>query len=129
VIVNVKDRNLISAWKKSWKTVIPDYKIDDTKNVKTTVTKREFISECPEMLIFQVNRVEYTERFEMVKVNDSFDFEKELFIDQFLEKNSDQILANERENEQIENELEILYANLDKLDNFYGEQRSLLGRI
>lgn len=129
MILNVKDRNVLSAWNKSWKTEIPDYKIDDNKEERCAVTKREFISEFPEMLIFQVNRVEYTEKFEMVKNNDSFDFETVLYIDQFLEKNSNLILANEAENQKIEDELEGLYANLDKLDNFYGEKRSLLGRV
>lgn len=127
VIVNVKDRNLYSAWDRAWRTSIPDYKISEETGERCAVSKREFISRSPEMLIFQINRVEYTEKFEMIKVNDRFDFEKELFVDQFLEKNSQQIIQNERKNQEIEEQLELLQLSLDKLDNFYGEKRSLLG--
>ena len=129
LIVNVKDKDLLSAWKEAWKTTIPDYKIDDLKEERCTVIKREFISESPEMLIFQINRVEYTERFEAVKVNSSFDFKTELYIDQFMEENSEQIMKNESEYQQIMDELDVVNLSLEKLENFYGEKQSLLGML
>ena len=128
VILNVKDKELISAWKKAWKTIIPDYKIDDLKEDRCTVIKREFISNFPEMLIFQINRVEYTERFEAVKVNIPFDFKTELFIDQFMEENSEQIIKNESQNSDLSDEIEDLEMRLQKLENFYGDNQSLTGR-
>ena len=128
IIVNVQDKELISAWKKSWKTIIPDYKIDDLKDDRCTVIKREFISNFPEMLIFQINRVEYTERFETVKVNTQFDFNTELFIDQFMEDNSEQIMQKENENNKISEQIDEVEMRLQKLQNFYGNRQSLTGR-
>ena len=128
IIVNVQDKELISAWKKSWKTIIPDYKIDDLKDDRCTVIKREFISNFPEMLIFQINRVEYTERFETVKVNTQFDFNTELFIDQFMEDSSEQIMQKENENNKISEQIDEVEMRLQKLENFYGNRQSLTGR-
>jgi hypothetical protein len=128
VILNVKDRDVMNAWTNSWKTNIKDFKISDTSEDRYSVTKREFISKAPEMLIFQINRVEYTEKFEMIKVNSLFDFEEELFIDQFLEQNSETVLQNELEYLRIEDELSKLHLQLETIDNYYGENRSLLGK-
>ena len=128
VILNVKDRNVENAWKSAWKTEISDFKISDDSEEQCTVVKREFVSDIPEMLIFQINRVEYTDRLEMVKINTRFDFEKELYIDQFLETNSKDVLKNETDYLKVENQLNILRAQLEMIDNYYGEQRSLLGK-
>lgn len=129
----MKDKDITSAWSRAWLDEIQDFKAEikregEIVEEKMNVFKREYIDKAPEMLIFQINRVKYTEKFETEKINDNFIFDTELYIDQFLQDNSDLMVQDERKLIEIREQIQELEFHQQKFDNFYGEKQSILGK-
>lgn len=91
--------------------------------------KKEFITKMPEMLFFHVNRVEYTERFETKKMNDPFDFPKDLYIDRFMIDKAESSLREEQKIIEVEQEKTIIVEKLDRYKNYFGDRTSLIGNF
>ena len=128
IILNVIDQELNIAWEKAWEDEIENYKIKEESIEKcVNVVKKELMKTTPELLIFQMNRVKYTEKFEAVKINDNFLFETEIFIDKFLEKNSEIYMKSQNELKKIDSEIFNLTEQKKRFDNFSGEKQSVIG--
>lgn len=125
VPLNVAHEELVSAWKHEWNSEIQDYKLENEK--KCCVLKRELITVLPPLLFFQVNRVSLSADLRVVKLNDRFEFAREIFVDQFLEEHMRELLKNESEIADINAEINLLKERIDRFDNYFGEQHSIIG--
>lgn len=87
VQVRIEEGNLYSAWEKSRRSEIADWEDQKEGQRKTLET---WVCRPPNMLMFQINRVDYNiEKQKLVKDNSRFDFDQEIYLDLFLNSNKE----------------------------------------
>ena len=125
--LQLKDGEILKAWEKSWNTRIENYKINSQKS--SSVYKKELCNDLPNLLLFQVNRIEFKEGYQMIKNNTHFFFEKEIYIDQFLEKNKKEIIQNKEKASLLDDQVDEQLGQIAKLDNYFGFNKSISGNL
>ena len=125
--LQLKDGEILKAWEKSWNTRIENYKINSQKS--SSVYKKELCNDLPNLLLFQVNRIEFKEGYQMIKNNTHFFFEKEIYIDQFLEKNKEEIIQNKEKASLLDDQVDEQLGQIAKLDNYFGFNKSISGNL
>lgn len=124
IIIDVAAKNLYTAIEQYC-----NFTIDDYRTPNGEVTKGEgklWISKPPELLFVQLNRVVFDKATgRPVKINDPFNFEKEIYLDRFMIEYKDEALKINQhiadlkaELEQKENLLQKIMSNAEsnKLD-------------
>ena len=76
-----------------------------------------------------MNRVEYTERYEAKKVNDPFDFPKDLYIDRFMVERAESALKEEQKMVELQKQKILILDQLDRFKNYFGDRDSISGNI
>ena len=107
IILDISAKDLYSSWEAFSHSVIDDFKLSNVwskyigcfiiffKGGVTKVNKSYWIINSPETLCFQLQRVGFNKsKGEIEKLNDSFKFDKEIFIDRFLIDNEKTYYAN-----------------------------------
>ncbi|CAD8082901.1 unnamed protein product [Paramecium primaurelia] len=89
--IDLKDGNLYDAFDNFIINSIEDFKNDLSETV--CATKYNWIQGAPQTLSFQIQRVTYSkEKNDLIKQNDEFQFEEEIYLDRFLHENSKRYL-------------------------------------
>jgi len=105
--LNVAHKGLYSAWEDNIWLRLEDFR--NGKGELVTAERQVWITKCPGVLIFQVNRSSYDpEARALRKVHDEFVFEKEVYADMFLLKNKEDSL-------QIQKRVSQFRKQVDKL--------------
>ena len=65
----------------------------------------------------------------MIKNNTHFFFEKEIYIDQFLEKNKKEIIQNKEKASLLDDQVDEQLGQIAKLDNYFGFNKSISGNL
>ena len=71
--------------------------------------------------------MEYTERYEAKKVNDPFDFPKDLFIDRFMVERAESALKEEQKMIELDKQKSLILEQLDRFKNYFGDRDSISG--
>jgi hypothetical protein len=88
LILQVDQRDLISAWDASFHDQIDNY--TTPLGFSTSASQEVWIEAAPSILVFQVQRVIFdTTSAQSVKVNSKFEFFEEIYADRFLYANKD----------------------------------------
>ena len=103
---------LYEAWESSRKSEVEGFKgesVGQTKHLET------WICRPPNMLMFQVNRVSYDyENKKLVKDNSRFEFDKQIFLDLFLNGNKEDAYKHYEKLEQLRADLKVLKDTYSK---------------
>ena len=99
IILDLENRALYEAWDQAFHEEISDFhdpnlsaQLPNEKDDK--YISENWIKEPPNLLSFSLNRVMYDkDKKQLVKNNEEFTFEKEIYIDSFLFKNRDKSQA------------------------------------
>jgi ubiquitin carboxyl-terminal hydrolase 25 len=93
-----------------------NFKTDN--NHETIANKSILFSKLPPVLIIQLQRASYnTTNKKIEKINLPFEFDEEVYVDRYLEKNKDDILFKRNYSNILESQLESLNNNLNKIRN------------
>lgn len=86
-----------------------------------------WFTHLPPVMILELSRFEYsTDSKQVLKINDSLDFEKVLYMDRFLLENKDATLASYDKEVSIKSQLQGDRDNYHRLSNYCGKPVSLL---
>lgn len=97
---------LYEAWEASRKSEVEGFKGENEGQTKHLET---WICRPPNMLMFQVNRVSYDyENKKLVKDNSRFEFDKQIYLDLFLNNNKEEAYKHYEKLEQLRADLKIL---------------------
>ncbi|CAK58035.1 unnamed protein product (macronuclear) [Paramecium tetraurelia] len=89
--INLKDANLYDGLENFVINSVEDFKNDLSEIV--CATNYNWIQGAPQTLSFQIQRVDYCkEKHDLIKQNDEFYFEEEIYLDRFLNENSKRYL-------------------------------------
>ena len=87
VQLRIEEGNLYQAWEKSRRSEIDAVEGDKPEPKKVIET---WVCRPPNLLVFQLNRVQYDmTTFKLKKDNSEFHFDKEIYLDLFLNQNKD----------------------------------------
>lgn len=87
VQLRIEEGNLYHAWEKSRRSEIEGWKGPKPGMKKVIET---WICRPPNIMMFQLNRVNYDYRKQkLVKDNSRFDFDKKIYLDEFLNLNQE----------------------------------------
>jgi len=85
--LRIEEDNLYQAWEKSRRSEIEGFKGDNPGQTKQVET---WLCRPPNVMMFQLNRVNYDmQKNKLVKDNSRFDFDKEIYLDLFLNQNKE----------------------------------------
>ncbi|CAD8074360.1 unnamed protein product [Paramecium sonneborni] len=116
--IDVNHRILIEALDKYMNQTI-EYRHDN--NQYQQAIKQFWIQQAPQILTFQIQRVEFHKEFgTFSKINYSFNFEKELFLDRYLLSNQETARKIQTQNQQRKDELNQINKKLEQLNQFNG---------
>ncbi|KAM3142595.1 hypothetical protein pb186bvf_005254 [Paramecium bursaria] len=119
--LDVRQGNVYDAFDSYLVNHIENYKTDHDETV--AATQYNWISEPPQTLSFQIQRVSYDQqKNESVKINDAFQFEQEFYIDRFLYYNANQYLKIREQIQKIKDEQKAIRRNLNSLNQFHEKQ-------
>lgn len=95
-----------------------------------TKLKREWIKDPAKVMIIQVNRVDFdVTNKKTLKNNKMFTFDEVLFVDQFLEKNRQEIMRLDLKNNELNTELKSLDFQLNQFTAFGPQKVNLLAAL
>ena len=80
----------------------------------------------PAVLFFNLQRVIFNQENGPIKLNDRFTFEKELFLDRFLDSNFDKYKKIQEKVTLLKGHKKKIETDLSKVTNFEGSQNSVL---
>lgn len=109
----IEEGNLYQAWETSRISYLDDY-VGESKGQRKAI--ETWICRPPNVMMFQLNRVRFDLNFQReVKDNSKFTFDKEIYLDLFLNKNMERSIEHRKEIESSKQELKKLqdeYASL-----------------
>ena len=89
----IEDENLYNAWENNRRSTIEDFEGKQNDQIKKLET---WVCRPPNVMMFALNRVSYDmQQQKLVKNHKRFDFDKEIYLDLFL--NCNQSVANKHE--------------------------------
>ncbi|CAD8097227.1 unnamed protein product [Paramecium primaurelia] len=115
--IDLKDGNLYDAFDNFVVNSIEDFKNDLSETV--CATKYNWIQGAPQTLSFQIQRVTYSkEKNDLIKQNDEFLFEEEIYLDRFLYENSKRYLDIRTQNRELKIKQKLIKQELQQLSKF-----------
>ncbi|CAD8113472.1 unnamed protein product [Paramecium sonneborni] len=115
--IDLKDGNLYDAFDNFVINSIEDFKNDLSETV--SATKYNWIQNAPQTLSFQIQRVTYSkEKSDLIKQNDEFYFEEEIYLDRFLNENSKLYLEIRNQNRELKTMQKKFKSDLQQLSKF-----------
>ncbi|KAL4510751.1 hypothetical protein ABPG72_004905 [Tetrahymena utriculariae] len=121
IYLQTECKDLISAWEEQRTYTVDDFKND--KNEKVVATMQFWISKIPEVLLFQIQRMQYDQKTqEVVKIHSEFSFDKEIYVDRFLEVNKDMYFQIQNKQQSLKKQKDELIQQLDYYQNFSQSQ-------
>lgn len=124
VLLDINSSDLYQAWEQYLTSPLTGY---DGVAAGTKAVKLDFISELPQVLTFQLNRVKFDrERQTAIKSNREFPLPLEIFPDRFMLKNKQLVEGFRRRIHTIEQKLAVLKSQTGAFEGF-GSNKNLLG--
>ncbi|CAD8199682.1 unnamed protein product [Paramecium octaurelia] len=115
--IDLKDGNLYDGFDNFVVNSIEDFKNDLSEIV--CATKYNWVQGAPQTLSFQIKRVAYNkEKNDLVKQNDEFYFEEEIYLDRFLYENSKRYLDIRNQNRELKDKQKAIKQELLQLSKF-----------
>jgi hypothetical protein len=109
----IEEGNLYQAWEKSRISNLDGWEGDKPGQQKKIET---WICRPPNIMMFQLNRVKFDmDKQKEVKDNSKFEFDKEIYLDLFLNKNMERSNRHRHEMEQSMNELKKLKEEYENI--------------
>ncbi|CAK67183.1 unnamed protein product (macronuclear) [Paramecium tetraurelia] len=118
IILNVKNRSLYQAWEANNSFLIEGYR--NGSEVIEVAEKTIWITQIPDSLLFQIQRVGYDPERGLIKMNDEFRFEKEIYADRFLLENRQKVIETQQQLNELKIEQAKLLFQMDKYQNLGG---------
>ncbi|CAD8068078.1 unnamed protein product [Paramecium primaurelia] len=116
--IDVNSKSLIEGLEKQLNQVV-EYK-NDIDGYSEAI-KQFWISQAPQVLTFQIQRVEFNKQFcSFAKNNSPFLFDKEIYIDRFLLSNQKIARDIQTQNQQMNDRLKKIDEELEMLNQFNG---------
>ncbi|CAK77068.1 unnamed protein product (macronuclear) [Paramecium tetraurelia] len=116
--IDVGNKFLMEGLEKNLNQVL-EYK--NEKDQYQQAIKSFWISQAPQILSFQIQRVEFHKEFlTFAKINSPFQFDKEIYIDRFLLSNQKIAREIQSQNQQMSDRLKKIDLELEQLNSFNG---------
>ena len=96
----------------------------------TTVNQEIWIEKLPQIMLFQLQRVQYDKKTELgIKINDKFEFPKDFYADRYLYSNKE-ITKQLRERECVlKDKIRQLKASIESYENYKSKQQNLVATL
>ncbi|CAD8158155.1 unnamed protein product [Paramecium octaurelia] len=118
ISIDVNTKSLVEGFDKYMNQVV-EYKND--KDEYQQAIKQFWIQSAPQVLTFQIQRVEYNKEFgSFTKINSFFHFDKEIYIDRYLLSNQKLAKDIQKQNQQMRDRLKKIDQELATLTQFNG---------
>ncbi|EAS07365.3 ubiquitin carboxy-terminal hydrolase (macronuclear) [Tetrahymena thermophila SB210] len=125
IYLQTECKDLISAWEEQRNYTVDDFKND--KNEKVIASMQFWISKIPEVLLFQIQRMQYDQKTkEVVKIHTEFSFDKEIYVDRFLEVNKDMYFQIQNKQQSLKKQKDDLIQQLEYYQNYSQSQLGIL---
>ncbi|CAD8126422.1 unnamed protein product [Paramecium sonneborni] len=118
IILNVKNRSLYQAWEANNSFSIEGYR--NGSEVIELAEKTIWITQIPDSLLFQIQRVGYDPERGLIKLNDEFRFEKEIYADRFLLENRQKVIETQQQLHELKIQQGELLSQMEKYQNYSG---------
>ncbi|CAD8145218.1 unnamed protein product [Paramecium octaurelia] len=116
--IDVSNKFLMEGLEKQLNQVL-EYK--NEKGLYQQAINSFWISQAPQVLSFQLQRVEFHKEFlSFAKINSPFQFDKEIYIDRFLLSNQKIAKEIQTQNQQMSDRLKKIDQELELLNSFNG---------
>ncbi|CAD8153581.1 unnamed protein product [Paramecium pentaurelia] len=116
--IDVNSKSLIEGFDKYMNQAV-EYKND--KDEYQQAIKQFWIQQAPQVLTFQIQRVEYNKEFgSFTKINSFFQFDKEIYLDRYLLSNQKMAKDIQIQNQQMRDRLKKIDQELSMLTQFNG---------
>ncbi|CAK77957.1 unnamed protein product (macronuclear) [Paramecium tetraurelia] len=116
--IDVNSKSLFEGFDKYMNQAV-EYK--NEKDEYQQAIKQFWIQSAPQVLTFQIQRVEYSKEFgSFTKINSFFHFEKEIYIDRYLLSNQKLAKDIQTQNQQMRDRLKKIDQELATLTQFNG---------
>ena len=124
LILDVEHKDILNAWDNSCHDKIEGY--ITPLGFTTTAAQEVWIESCPQILLFQVQRVKYDVETGMgVKVHSKFEFTEELYVDRFMHQNKELSTKLRHRCLELSGKVKTLEAAIDEYENYNGTGASL----
>ncbi|KAM3127725.1 hypothetical protein pb186bvf_020157 [Paramecium bursaria] len=124
IILNVIHKNLYSAWEAHNSFLIENLNINT--DIIPVAEKTIWITQPPDSLLFQIQRVGYDPIKGLIKLNEEFKFEKEIYADRFLLENKKLVLETSNQLSQLKQNKDKLNSQLNDFLNYQGTKLSMI---
>ncbi|CAD8115843.1 unnamed protein product [Paramecium sonneborni] len=115
--LDLKDGNLYDSFDSFVVNYIDDYKNEFNQTVQAV--KYNWIYSPPQKLSFQIQRVNYCkEKNDLIKQNDEFFFDEEIYLDRFLMENRKQYLEIRNQNKELKTKQKKIKIDQQQLTKF-----------
>ncbi|CAK60951.1 unnamed protein product (macronuclear) [Paramecium tetraurelia] len=115
--LDLKDGNLYDSFDNFIVNNIDDFKNDFDETVQAV--KYNWIHSPPQKLSFQIQRVIYCkEKNDLIKQNDEFTFDEEIYLDRFLIENREKYLETRIQNKEFKSKQKKIKQGLQQLTKF-----------
>ncbi|CAD8127523.1 unnamed protein product [Paramecium sonneborni] len=118
IILNVKNKSLYQAWEANNSFLIEGYR--NGSEVIELAEKTIWITQIPDSLLFQIQRVGYDPERGLIKLNDEFRFDKEIYADRFLLENRQKVIETQQQLNELKIQQGELLQQIEKYQNYSG---------
>jgi len=125
IILDIVNKELYTALEKYCNFTIDDYRLPNGETTK--VEGNSWIQRPPEYLFMQLNRVSFDKESGFpLKLNDKFNFEKELYLDRFILQYKEEAIPINQKITQLRLELEEKEKDLQKIVNYLNTELDII---
>lgn len=129
IILEMGCSNIYRSWEKSMVSELSEFKPDSGKKMYN-VLKYDWIKSAPSTLCFQLKRALYDyQRMVPYKDNTPMQFDEEIYIDRFMEKNSLAVKTMRSGIQDIENSINVIEGQMKLLYQSEGDGVSMFEKV